>query len=297
MPNKPHDDSLQNAIIHDSTHKAFLNPTGVIFGYGQEHEDTIRERLKPNEGENDEEFEERIDQAINDLINNGTIRLCGYQRPNSPVFVQLTQYPTEAQKSVIGKAIRNQGGIIFDIRIQGINGISDTGEATLPGEFWRKLDYLFGRKTKTSSEYKYPSTQIDLPRDLAKKVLAAGAAIPDEDLGKDGREEHPHITVKYGTEEDVKELREAIKNFPQFEVVLGSSKFFPPRNEDGTPIVIEVELSDKLQQLHDLVLAAIGLVEDEFPYDPHVTLAYVKDDVAKKYVGIDTLKGEKFTVK
>jgi 2'-5' RNA ligase len=162
-----------------------------------------------------------------------------------------------------------------------------------------RLQTEMGRKlweNKKFSSYKYASTQINLPSELAKKVLALGADIPDEDLGNDGREMEAHLTIKYGIDGDEEEaIREAVKDFPQFEIILGTVTFFPPRNEDGTPVIIEVVLSDELKKFHDLIMDVAGIKKDEFPYAPHVTLAYVKDEeTAEKYSGDSALKGEKF---
>jgi hypothetical protein len=49
----------------------------------------------------------------------------------------------------------------------------------------------------------YSSTQLDLPAPLASQVQALGQSIPDTDLlAEDGREDQPHVTVKYGLETD-----------------------------------------------------------------------------------------------
>ena len=54
---------------------------------------------------------------------------------------------------------------------------------------------------KTSA--KHASTQINLPEELAKKLQeAVRKVIPESDLMADGYEDSPHITVKYGVEED-----------------------------------------------------------------------------------------------
>lgn len=47
-------------------------------------------------------------------------------------------------------------------------------------------------------KYKFSSTQIALPPDMASALLELGKQIPDEDLAEDGRETDAHVTLLYG---------------------------------------------------------------------------------------------------
>jgi len=147
-------------------------------------------------------------------------------------------------------------------------------------------------------QHKHASTQIDLPPDAAEQVLAGGRdLIPDSDLMSHGRELHPHITVRYGVEDDADKLQAILKDFKPFEVTLGLVHVFPisTHSEDSNPVVIDVE-SPELIRLNAAIDAAMSAKQNDFEYHPHCTLAYVKPDAAKQYRGSDKFKGITFTV-
>jgi N12 class adenine-specific DNA methylase/2'-5' RNA ligase len=163
-------------------------------------------------------------------------------------------------------------------------------------------------KVEAAPLHKNASTQINLPEEAAAKVLQVGKhVIPDSDLaqveGSDssaakGREGEPHITVKYGVDEDkADKLREALANHLPFEATLGKIKTFPPtENSDGAAVVHAEVKSPELGKLHKVIHEAAGNKEDDFEYKPHVTLAYVKPEVAHKYHGRGDLEGTKIPV-
>ena len=133
-----------------------------------------------------------------------------------------------------------------------------------------------------------PYAKIDVPPEAA-------ALIPDADLAGDGREGHPHVTVKFGVREDPGALRAAAAPFLPMTVTLGRVKVFPPSKPSGgaAPVVVEA-WAEGLAGLHDAVDKAVGARADDFPYAPHVTLAYVKGEAADKYAGDDSLAGIAF---
>lgn len=140
---------------------------------------------------------------------------------------------------------------------------------------------------------KYASTQVNLPKEHADKVIAAGKKlISDEELMGDGRETEPHITVKYGVHEREDDLAAALAKHEPFTAKLGRLHVFPPsKHSDGaSPVVAEVE-SPELGKLHNTIHEAISAKDDDFKYKPHVTLAYVKPEAAEKYKGSDALAG------
>ena len=133
--------------------------------------------------------------------------------------------------------------------------------------------------------------------DAKEKVLQAAATIPDEELGPDGREDDPHVTIKFGCKDDPELLRATLEGVTPFGVKLGKLKvFIPSESSDRAAPVVAEAFAPQLKILHDKVDAAMSVREDDFPYNPHATLAYVKAADAKKYEGSSMVEGLTFVV-
>lgn len=177
-------------------------------------------------------------------------------------------------------------------------GLSQLKPATAPRP-------LRERAAKEAPKYKFASTQANLPAEASAKVVEAGKRlIPDSDLAADpkkgdtGREDNPHVTVKYGVEEDSTKLRTALAQHEPFDATLGKLKVFPPtKNSEGRAVVVAEVHAPQLHDLHKAVHEQIGAKEDDFQYSPHVTLAYIKPEAAKKYDGSSVLEGTQFPVR
>jgi 2'-5' RNA ligase len=111
--------------------------------------------------------------------------------------------------------------------------------------------------------------------------------IPEFHLGEGGYSFSPHITVKYGyteeSEETVRTLRAILMRTGPLRIQFTGISQFPP-GEDGVPLKLDVEG----EQLHELNAAVTDgfEVEDKFPdYKPHVTLCYLRPDIAEYYNG------------
>jgi RNA:NAD 2'-phosphotransferase (TPT1/KptA family)/GNAT superfamily N-acetyltransferase/2'-5' RNA ligase/8-oxo-dGTP pyrophosphatase MutT (NUDIX family) len=152
-------------------------------------------------------------------------------------------------------------------------------------------------KTAKSGPHKNATSQINLPPEAAAGMMEAAKQIPDEELGKDGREDDPHITVKYGVKPDPDLLSQVVGEQQPFTVTLGKTHVFSvsESSDAQAPIVVQCH-APELEALHNKVAEAIGTRKDDFPYVPHVTLAYVKPDVAAKYEGMDWAEGISFQV-
>jgi 2'-5' RNA ligase len=138
---------------------------------------------------------------------------------------------------------------------------------------------------------------IRLPEAIADEVLAKAAMlIADEDVTGKGREDEPHITLKYGVRENVGETAEALAEFYPFEVELGKTGVFTPNQNTGGAAVVYVEaIAPILKELHSKLGDSIGVRHDGADYVPHVTLAYVDASKADKYDDLDSFAGMKFT--
>jgi len=147
----------------------------------------------------------------------------------------------------------------------------------------------------------YSNTQIEVPPEVSKKVVAFSKKIPEEELYIDpedpsyGRDEDPHITVRYGLEtNDPSSLEKAFSNFGSIEVKLGKISTFETDEYDVVKIDVN---SEDLKRANELV----GEVE-EVPgetykdYRPHLTIAYVRKGQGQKYVGEDSFQDLGFNV-
>ncbi|MGC4052870.1 MAG: 2'-5' RNA ligase family protein [Paludibaculum sp.] len=151
-------------------------------------------------------------------------------------------------------------------------------------------------ETEVKPPHKFGSTQVNLPEPLASKMKEAAARIPDEDLAEDGREDEPHITVKYGLKDDspaqVEKLRAALSNVPPVRVRMGKTSLFP-EGEPGKGEVVKVDVdSPDLHALNQLVKDTVDTEDTHPTYTPHATLGYVKAGLGKKYEGDTFLEGQ-----
>lgn len=150
-----------------------------------------------------------------------------------------------------------------------------------------------GDERRVTERRKYASTQVDLPAGVAREVMQLGKSIPDEDLAEDGREDKPHVTVKYGLHaDDVEPVRALLKDEPPIRVTFGKTSFFP-NGESGSGDVLKVDIdSPDLHRLNAKIAAALEHTDTHPDYKPHATIAYLKPGLGKKYEGDDSLEGQ-----
>ena len=153
-----------------------------------------------------------------------------------------------------------------------------------------------------SEEHTYSSTQIEAPKELADRVLKFSEGIPEEDLYIEeddyGRETDIHVTIKYGLVTDSPTaVHTALEDFgkKEIEVKLGETSLFEASGDTKFDVLkISVE-SAELNELHELFSKLEN--GDKHPvYKPHMTVAYVKAGMGKKYAGNKDFDGETFTV-
>lgn len=135
--------------------------------------------------------------------------------------------------------------------------------------------------------YEYGCIMAIIDEEYARKILDFNYGLIDDKFlykeGKEyGREQHVHITIKYGltksyTEEQMKKMLKEVKPFKV--KVTGVSIF---ENDDYDVVKLDVK-SDILEKLHDKFSKLPN--EDEHPiYHAHISLAYVKKGMGKKFV-------------
>jgi len=148
-------------------------------------------------------------------------------------------------------------------------------------------------------KFDYSSTQVNLPDDLAKQVMAWGYKhIPESYLYKVGpeygREPEPHITILYGMQEtNVQKIKHALLDQSPFKVKLKKINTFETPNFDVVKIEVE---SDVLFHLNELFKSKFDHKCMHPEYSPHVTIAYLKKN---KYKNIDDnpFDGTEFNVR
>lgn len=169
-----------------------------------------------------------------------------------------------------------------------------------PDDFLRSKPNSEKPEEPEQTERKFSSTQVNLPGELAAKVRAMSQRIPDEDLAGDGREEESHVTVKYGLHtNDPEPVEKALWEEGPVTIKLGKTSIFPAKQEDiqagGTDAadVVKIEIdSPDLHRLNKLIASSTPVTDTYPTYQPHVTLAYVKPGLGKKYAGLKDLEGE-----
>ncbi len=137
--------------------------------------------------------------------------------------------------------------------------------------------------------HKFSSTQVELPPEVAKLFLAAAAKIPDNELGEDGREDTPHVTVKYGLHgTDPMPVRKALTGESPAKLVLGKTSIF--KNPDFDVLIVEIHSPD-LHRLNKKIEKSGEFTDTHPGYKPHATIAYLKPGKGKKYTGSTEFKG------
>lgn len=141
-------------------------------------------------------------------------------------------------------------------------------------------------------KHEFASTQVQLPEDIAVRVRAFAAVIPDADLAEGGRQDDIHITVKYGIESDEPDdVAAEIKDFGDVVVRLGTMSLFA--NDDADVLKVDVwsgrsrSSPDKsIYGLNKAVKRSVEHTETHPRYIPHVTVAYLKPGEGAKYEGL-----------
>jgi 2'-5' RNA ligase len=147
----------------------------------------------------------------------------------------------------------------------------------------------------------FSSTQVNLPKAEANEILDFGKSIPDAEIYTDpndptvGREDKPHITVKYGIHtENAKKIKALLEGAGAVTAKLGKVDVFSPDDKPYDVVMVPVDSPE----LHDLnaKVAEGTKVTDTFPeYQPHVTIAYVKKGEGAKYKGDARFEGKEIT--
>jgi 2'-5' RNA ligase/GGDEF domain-containing protein len=159
------------------------------------------------------------------------------------------------------------------------------------------------QKSEEKPQHDFASTQvnIDPKSELGQQHAQAVATMPEDHIGPNGKEDTPHVTVRYGLKDDspeaIAKIKEAASKIAPFEATVGKTSSFPATKEGDRPIIARVEKSPELNALRSVVEGAGDFKEDTHgEYKPHVTLGYVKPEHVAEYEGGSHLEGGKVPV-
>lgn len=197
-----------------------------------------------------------------------------------------------------------QHGVYEDARSAEIDGDEETAEKK--GAKAKAINDAAMAKFNERNgvtKYKFGSTQANVPEgsDAHRSIKTAQDRIDDDDLMGDGKDvDKPHVTVRYGIQgDDHEKLKQYLSQQAPFHAKLGkTASFSPSQNSDGAaPIIAPVE-SLELHRMNAEIEQHADFKKSDFPdYKPHVTVAYVKPEAAKKYAGMADTEGKTFHVK
>ena len=153
------------------------------------------------------------------------------------------------------------------------------------------------RAAAEGRSYKFSSTQVQLPANLAEQVLLFGKSLPAFDLCEEegGLEDDIHITVKYGLHtNDADEVRKALATYVgPIRFTLGKTNIFIGKDYDV--LYVEV-ISADLMVLNSRLSDRLEVTTTYPTYTPHVTVAYLKSGLGVRYRGLNVFEGMSATV-
>lgn len=156
-------------------------------------------------------------------------------------------------------------------------------------QFVREFGHPQGDSKTASSAHSYGCIMAEIPDDSQAAIMANTLRdqIDQADLAGDGKDiGHNHITLRYGFIETNPVWKQYLSMLPPIEATFKPTIIFEPsKSSDGAAVVVAPCESSDLQAIHQK-LGSIGQwKKSDFEYQPHITIAYVKPEVAKKYEG------------
>lgn len=138
--------------------------------------------------------------------------------------------------------------------------------------------------------YDFSSVQMDFPDDIAEEIRNwCQSNISGDMLAADGRENHMHVTVKYGLHTtDFTAVREIFKNVKPIKVKLGKINLFEADDYDVVKIDV---ISPELHKLNRIISNAFEVTDTHPKYLPHCTIAYVKKEYGPCFNGLTDFEG------
>ena len=154
---------------------------------------------------------------------------------------------------------------------------------------------------ESNTAFTYGTIQAEIPASSPPAVAISSVReeIADEDLAGLGLDVGPiHITLRYGIQgDDIAAIEALLRTQRPFAATLGATSSFPPSaNNSGVAVIIATIECPELHALHQRLGEVVDFMEPTFAYEPHVTVAYVRPEVAGKYVDNQITAGHTFVI-
>ena len=139
---------------------------------------------------------------------------------------------------------------------------------------------------------------FDIPEPVKDDILALADSVIDADLADDGREDRPHVTVKYGmVTQNPDDVAAVVAGYPPVKVTLGGISVFSGAETGKDFDVVKLDIDgDDLRRLNALLSRELPHTDSHEAYRPHITLAYVKAGKGEQYAGLSGLEGQELTL-
>lgn len=226
---------------------------------------------------------------------------CSQAEAMRRLIKNTSEHPTNAQFSKIVPRAE-----AFDYQSAWYASRNDVSDASIKKmfdlffKFWGKGWDASGKRRHESLDeavYKRSSCQINAPDDIKDFLIQWGMLnIPEKNLyveadGGCGREDEPHVTVRYGLDfaEPPEEFHRLITSWQAFPIRLAGVSLF--KNDKYDVVKLDV-VSEDLVRLNAEIRRQFPSQEpDKFPdYHPHMTVAYVQKGTADQLEGADPFK-------
>lgn len=159
---------------------------------------------------------------------------------------------------------------------------------------------LSNQTVEDSAPFPYGTVQAELPESSPAALALASVReeIAAEDLACSSPDTGPpHITLRYGIQdEDVSAIKALLMGISPFTVTLGPISSFPPSATRAVAVIIATIDCPELHKLYQRLGSVVDFAEPVHDYSPHITVAYVKPEAAKKYVGNQITAGHTFLI-
>ena len=132
-------------------------------------------------------------------------------------------------------------------------------------------------------EYQYNNLQLNFDDEISAVIREYGMKIPDKLLAPAGREDEPHITLRYGIYDcELNKIRNLIEGFGPIIVTLGDVTVF--KNVDCDVLKIDVQ-GGELYRMRALLNNNIKYTGDFPDFMPHVTIAFLQPGTGEQFCG------------